>query len=166
VEYWVLTHNLRPHKNEWLNLPSTPHELVTGQTPDISRSCLFPFGCPVSSIPPAPKDWKYAPTGEYGIAVGSSPHNGATLVYTPGRGTKPRERFDVTLLRVPYLPTPLNLQQILSFPLTPITPPPPTPVPPLHLPLAHWEHQYSPTPPTPLHLPSPRRQTFHCPNPL
>ncbi len=28
--------------------------------------------------------------GEYGIVVGSSPHNDAALIYTPGKGTKPR----------------------------------------------------------------------------
>jgi hypothetical protein len=53
-------------------LPFHSPRVCHRKTPDISLSCLVPFGCPVSSIPPTPKDWKYASTGRYGIAVGSS----------------------------------------------------------------------------------------------
>jgi hypothetical protein len=102
VEYWIRTANCRPHQNEWLDSPLSAEEIITGQTPDVSTDFLFPFGCPVTSMPPTDRSWKYAPTAELGIAVGSSGHrNGATLVFVPGKGTKPRERLDVTLLKVP-----------------------------------------------------------------
>jgi len=106
VESWIQTANCRPHKNEWMALPSSPLEIITGSPPDVGTSFRFPFGCPVSTIPPTDRPWKYGPNAEFGIAVGSSPHNnGSTLVFIPGKGIKPRERMDVTLLKVPTLPT-------------------------------------------------------------
>ena len=104
MDSWVATANCRPHRNEWLNLPVSAHEIITGTAPDIARNFKFPFGCPVSAIPPRDREWKYAPSAEFGLAVGNSPHhNGATLVFIPGKGTKPRERYDVTLLKVPVI---------------------------------------------------------------
>ena len=99
VDSWVATANCRPHRNEWLNLPVSAYEIITGTAPDVARNFKFPFGCPVSAIPPRDREWKYAPSAEFGLAVGSSPHlNGGTLVFIPGKGIKPRERYDVTLL--------------------------------------------------------------------
>ena len=64
----------------------------------------FPLGYLVSAIPPVDCTWKYTPSAEFGVAVGSSPNqNGSTLVFIPGKGTKPKERFDVTLLKTPPL---------------------------------------------------------------
>jgi hypothetical protein len=106
VEQWIRTANCRPHKNEWLNLPLSPVEIITSKSPDVSKEHKFPFGCPVSAMPPVDRTWKYAPSAEFGVAVGSSPHqNGSTLVFIPGKGIKPKERFDVTLLKVPSLST-------------------------------------------------------------
>jgi len=72
-------------------------------------------------MPPVDRTWKYAPSAEFGVAVGSSPHqNGSTLVFIPGKGIKPKERFDVTLLKVPSLSmTSANEHQpIIPYPVT------------------------------------------------
>jgi hypothetical protein len=72
VEQWIRTANCRPHKNEWMNLPLSPQEIITSQSPDIVRGHKFPFGCPVSAVPPVDRLWNYAPCAEFGIAVGTS----------------------------------------------------------------------------------------------
>jgi hypothetical protein len=75
---------------------------ILRQNPDLAKNFKFPFGCPLSAIPPTDRSWKYAPSAEFGIALGASPNNnGSTLVYIPGKGLKPRERYDVSLLKVP-----------------------------------------------------------------
>ena len=107
VESWIRTANCKPHRNEWMNLPSSATEIITRQVPDLTRDFKFPFGCPVSAIPPTDRPWKYAPSAEFGIALGASPNNnGSTLVYIPGKGLKPRERYDVSLLKVPAITSP------------------------------------------------------------
>ena len=84
--------------------PLSALEIITGQPPDVSKDVLFPFGCPVTAMPPTDRPWKYAPSAELGIAVGSSANkNGATLVFIPGKGTKPRKRLDVALPKVPLI---------------------------------------------------------------
>ena len=91
VEQWIRTANCKPHKNEWMNLPLSPLEIITSKSPDVARDHKFPFGCPVSAIPPVDRTWKYAPSAEFGVAVGSSPNqNGSTLVFIPGKGLSPK----------------------------------------------------------------------------
>ena len=91
----------------------------------MAREHKFPFGCPVSAIPSVDRTWKYASSAEVGVAVGSSPNqNGSTLVFIPGKGIKPKERLDVTLLKVP----PLSMssgsdhQPVIPHPVTSDTP--------------------------------------------
>ena len=43
VDSWVATANCRPHRNEWLNLPVSAHEIITGKAPDVARNFKFPY---------------------------------------------------------------------------------------------------------------------------
>jgi hypothetical protein len=81
----------------------------------------------VSAIPPHKRVGKYDPSGEFAIAVGSSPNNnGSTLCIFPGRGIKALERLDVSLLKVPYLYPPSAAHDL------PPTPQPPNSDSPVH----------------------------------
>jgi hypothetical protein len=52
VEQWVRLANCKPHKNEWMNLPLSPLEIITNTLPDVACEHQFPFGCPFSAISP------------------------------------------------------------------------------------------------------------------
>ena len=68
----------------------------------MSASHISPVWMPSLNHTPTDRPWKNTPNAEFGIAVGSSPHNnGSTLVFILGKVTKPRERADVILLKVP-----------------------------------------------------------------
>ena len=51
VEHWAHVSNCLPHHKEWLLQPSSPQEIITKVASYISTKFLFPFGCPVTSIP-------------------------------------------------------------------------------------------------------------------
>ena len=97
VESWVLTANTHPMSQD-----TSPIELVTGRTVDISSTFQFPFGCPVTATNIDGRAQHYSTASEFGIAVGSVPgHNKGTLVLLPGRGSTVLPRFDVLPLKLP-----------------------------------------------------------------
>lgn len=97
VESWVPTANSHP-----MSGITSPLELVTGETVDISATFRFPFGCPVTATNIDGRELHYSTASEFGIAVGSVPgHNKGTLVLFPNRGQTVLPRLDVRPLKLP-----------------------------------------------------------------
>jgi hypothetical protein len=67
----------------------SPEYHLTGRHPDISKRFKFAFGQPVASVVlkqdsvERKRTFTFAPYADFGYAVGSVPHTGATLVYYP-----------------------------------------------------------------------------------
>ena len=97
VESWVPTANSHP-----MSGITSPLELVTGETVDISATFRFPFGCPVTATNIDGRELRYSTASEFGIAVDSVPgHNKGTLVLFPNRGQTVLPRLDVRPLKLP-----------------------------------------------------------------
>ena len=85
----------------------TPEYHVTGRHPDLHRRFKFAFGQPVASIilnqekVQRKHTFTFTPSSEYGYAVGSVAHNGATLVYMPSfNKQRVQVRQDVKAIKI------------------------------------------------------------------
>ena len=122
------THNALPSTK--LPEGQSPSYAVTNVHPDLSKQFQFYFGQPVASSrlhqPKKGSSFKFSPRRELGYAVGSTEgHNGATLVYIPGKGAKSHvlPRVDVTEVKLPFhYNLSLNRIQSSNF-ITPIIQP-------------------------------------------
>jgi hypothetical protein len=100
LNHWILAANATP-----INGITSPVELVTGRSIDISRMFRFPFGCPLTSTKEQPKVAFPGVKSEIGISLGAYAENDRTIrLYVPGKGISEFPRLNVQLLKTNFPP--------------------------------------------------------------